>query len=141
MDIAASAMAAGTHSSGAAPSSRQCREEPEYEYLTSASEISGLHNGDCGGLPPVTCDTVPSRVGFYVGVPGGKVNILGDYSSGHSKQKNCICTCVLFRTVFEIELFHYTVHCTLYRRATRRVLTRVAKCINVDSGIFENVLY
>jgi hypothetical protein len=28
----------------------------------------------------------------------------------------------------------------LYRRATRYVLTRVAKCIDVDSGIFENVL-
>jgi hypothetical protein len=26
------------------------------------------------------------------------------------------------------------------RRATRRVLTRVAKCIDVDGGIFENVL-
>jgi hypothetical protein len=34
----------------------------------------------------------------------------------------------------------YTVHCTLYRRATRRVLTRVVKCIDVDGGIFENVL-
>ena len=27
------------------------------------------------------------------------------------------------------------------RRATRHVLTRVAKCIDVDGGIFENVLY
>jgi hypothetical protein len=27
-----------------------------------------------------------------------------------------------------------------YRRATRRVLTRVAKCIHIDGGIFENVL-
>jgi hypothetical protein len=55
--------------------------------------------------------------------------------------KNCICTCVLFRTVSEIEPFHCTVHCTLYRRATRHVLTRVAECIDVDGGIFENVLY
>jgi hypothetical protein len=30
---------------------------------------------------------------------------------------------------------------SLYRVATRHVLTRVAKCIDVDSGIFENVLY
>jgi hypothetical protein len=60
---------AGTHSSGAAPSPRQRREEPEYEYLTRASEISGLHNGDCGGLAPVTCDTVQFRVGFYIGCP------------------------------------------------------------------------
>jgi hypothetical protein len=27
-----------------------------------------------------------------------------------------------------------------FRRATRHVLTRVAKCIDVDGGIFENVL-
>jgi hypothetical protein len=27
------------------------------------------------------------------------------------------------------------------RRATRHVLTRVAKCTDVDGGIFENVLY
>jgi hypothetical protein len=47
---------------------------------------------------------------------------------------------VLFRAVSEIELFHCTVHCTLYRR-TRHVLTRVAKCIVVDGGIFEYVLY
>jgi hypothetical protein len=51
--------------------------------------------------------------------------------------KMCMCTCVLFRTVSPIELFH----CTLYRQATRHVLTRVAKCIVVDGGIFENVLY
>jgi hypothetical protein len=55
--------------------------------------------------------------------------------------KSCICTCVLFRTVSELELFHCTVHCTLYRRATHHVFTRVAKCIDVDGGIFENVLY
>jgi hypothetical protein len=54
--------------------------------------------------------------------------------------KKCICTCVLLRTVSEIELFHCTIHCTLYRRATRHVLTRVAKCTDVDGGIFETVL-
>jgi hypothetical protein len=30
---------------------------------------------------------------------------------------------------------------SLYRRATRHVLTRVAKCIDADGGIFVNVLY
>jgi hypothetical protein len=30
---------------------------------------------------------------------------------------------------------------SLYRRATRHVLTRIAKCADVDGGIFENVLY
>jgi hypothetical protein len=44
------------------------------------------------------------------------------HSIGHSKQK-VLYTCVLFRTVSEIELFY----CTVYRRATRHVLTRVAK--------------
>jgi hypothetical protein len=51
--------------------------------------------------------------------------------------KMCTCICVLLRTVSEIEL----LHCTLYRRATRHVLTRVAKCTDVNGGIFENVLY
>jgi hypothetical protein len=45
-------------------------------------------------------------------------------------------TCVLFRTVSQIQLFH----CTLYRRATRHVLTRVAKCIDVDGGIFKKCI-
>jgi hypothetical protein len=49
-------------------------------------------------------------------VPGGKVNILGRHSIGHSKQKECICTCVLFRTVSEIELFHCTVPKLLIRK-------------------------
>jgi hypothetical protein len=55
--------------------------------------------------------------------------------------KNSICTCVPFRTVSETELFHCTVHCTLFRRVTRHGLTRVAKCTDVGGGIFENVLY
>jgi hypothetical protein len=46
------------------------------------------------------------KIGMYIqDVPGGKVNNLGGYSSGHSKQKNFISTCVLFRTVSEIEPF------------------------------------
>jgi hypothetical protein len=44
--------------------------------------------------------------------------------------------CVLFRKISEIELFH----CTLYRRTTRHVVTRVAKFIDVDGGIFENTV-
>jgi hypothetical protein len=39
------------------------------------------------------------------GVPGGKVSILWGHSIGHSKQKNFIWTCVLFRTVSVIEPF------------------------------------
>jgi hypothetical protein len=48
--------------------------------------------------------------------------------------EKCIYICVLFQKVSEIELFHCTVHCTLYRRTTRHVLTRVAKCIDVILG-------
>jgi hypothetical protein len=58
---------------------------------------------------------------------------------------NCIHTCVVLRTASEIELFHIITrikeHQIALRRATRHVLTRVAKCIDVDNGIFENVLY
>jgi hypothetical protein len=61
-------------------------------------------------------------------VSWGKVNILEGHGIGLSKQKKkCICTCVLFRAVSEIELFHCTI---LYTRATRHVLIRVAKCIS-----------
>jgi hypothetical protein len=48
--------------------------------------------------------------------PGGKVSILGGHSIGHSKQKKCICTCVLFQTVSEIELFHCTLPKLLIRK-------------------------
>jgi hypothetical protein len=33
-----------------------------------------------------------------------------------------------------------SMYSTLYRRATRHVLRRVAKCTDVHGGIFENVL-
>jgi hypothetical protein len=49
-------------------------------------------------------------------VPGGKVNILGGYSTGLILSKMCICTCVLFRAVSVIELFHCTVPKLLVRR-------------------------
>jgi hypothetical protein len=49
-------------------------------------------------------------------VPGGKVNILGGHSIGHSKHKKCICTCVLFRTVSQVELFHCTIPKLLIRK-------------------------
>jgi hypothetical protein len=49
-------------------------------------------------------------------VPGGEVSILGGHSIGHSKQKKCICTCVLLWTVSETELFHCTVPKLLVRK-------------------------
>jgi hypothetical protein len=43
------------------------------------------------------------------------------------------------------ELFHVIAHVKerqgAIRRAVRYVLTRVAKCTDVDGGIFQNVLY
>jgi hypothetical protein len=42
---------------------------------------------------------------YIQGVPGGKDNILGVNSIGHSKQKYFIWTCVLFRTVSKIKPF------------------------------------
>jgi hypothetical protein len=39
-------------------------------------------------------------------VSGGKVSVLGGHNIGHSKKKKKKCTCVLFRTVSEIQLFH-----------------------------------
>jgi hypothetical protein len=36
---------------------------------------------------------------------------------------------------------HIKEHQDALRQATRHVLTQVAKCIYVDGGIFENVLY
>jgi hypothetical protein len=69
--------------------------------------------------------------------PGGKVNILGDHSIGHSKQKLYMYMCPIPKGFSFIELFHSTVHV----QATRHVFTRVANCIDVDGGIFGNVLY
>jgi hypothetical protein len=34
-----------------------------------------------------------------------------------------------------------SLYSTLYTRGTRHVLTRVAKCIDVAGGIFENILH
>jgi hypothetical protein len=47
-----------------------------------------------------------------------------------------VCMCVLFRTVSEIEIFQGSAVV-----ATRHVITRVTKCIDVDGGIFEHILY
>jgi len=56
---------------------------------------------------------------FYIlyiqGVPGGKVNILGGHSIGHSKQK-CLYERVLFRMVSETELFECTTAKLLIRK-------------------------
>jgi hypothetical protein len=66
-------------------------------------------------------------------VPGGKVSILGGHSIGHSNQKHCMYICPIPNGFRDRPISLYS---TLYRRATR-----LAKCIDVDGGIFGNVLY
>jgi hypothetical protein len=77
------------------------------------------------------------KIVYIKGVPRGKFNILGVTVSVILRKKSVY----VHVSYSETELFYYTVHCTLYRRATLHVLTRLAKCIDVDGGIFENVLY
>jgi hypothetical protein len=60
--------------------------------------------------------SAPSVAQTIQRVLGGKVNIVGGHAIGYSKQKKCICTCVLFRTVSEIELFHCTVSKLVMRK-------------------------
>ena len=55
-------------------------------------------------------------IAYIQGVSGGNVNILGSHSIGHSKQKMFIWTCVLFRTVSEVELFECTNSKLLIRK-------------------------
>jgi hypothetical protein len=71
---------------------------------------------------------------FIQSVPGGKGNILGGHSIGHAKQKVCVYVCPIPNGFRDTAI-------SLYRRATRHVLTRAAKCIDVAGGIFGNVLY
>jgi hypothetical protein len=55
-----------------------------------------------------TCMSLQQRcIKYKQNVPGGKVNIWEVIVSAILSKK-CVCTCVLFRTVSEIELFHCT---------------------------------
>jgi hypothetical protein len=66
--------------------------------------------------------------------PEGKFNIPRGHSIGHRKQKK------VYMYVCPIPNGFRGRAISLYRRATRHVLTRVAKCIDVDVGFFLNVL-
>jgi hypothetical protein len=48
----------------------------------------------------------------YTDCPMRKRSIFWEVIVSALLSKKCICTCVLFRTVSEIQLFHCTVHCT-----------------------------
>jgi hypothetical protein len=69
----------------------------------------------------------------------GKVSILGGHSNGHFKQESVYVYMCPILNGFRNRAI--SLQSTLYRRATRHVHTRDAMCIDVDSGIFENVLY
>jgi hypothetical protein len=76
------------------------------KFLSSSATCGCLRRTQVHGVSELVA-------GIYKVCTGGNVNILGGHSIGHSEQNNIyICTCVLFRTVSEIELFHFTVHCT-----------------------------
>jgi hypothetical protein len=78
-------------------------------------------------------------------VPRGKVSILGGHSTSHFQQKTKIICGFQDKAVIlskkkkmymmsKIKLFQ----CTDEKHA---ITSRVAKCIDVDGGIFENVLH
>jgi hypothetical protein len=67
-------------------------------------------------------------------VPRGKVSILGDHSFGHSKQNKCICTCVLFRTVSEIQLFHCPVPKSLIRKEILQIVSNTGVYYSSDKS-------
>jgi hypothetical protein len=62
-------------------------------------------------------------------VPGGKVNIVVGHSIAHSKKKKVYMYMCPIPNGFRDRII--LVYSTLYT-----VLTRVAKCIDVDGGIF-----
>jgi hypothetical protein len=69
------------------------------------------------GLPVVKTDyCFFGNIVTVQNVPGGTDNVLRGNIIGNSKQKIYICTCVLFRTISEIELVHCTVPKLLIRR-------------------------
>jgi hypothetical protein len=71
---------------------------------------------------------------YIQGVPGGKLNILGGHRDGHSKQNVYMYMCPIPNSFRDRAI-------SLYSRAARHVLTQVTKCLDVDGGLFENVLY
>jgi hypothetical protein len=87
--------------------------------------------------------TVSSIAQIIQGVPGRKVNILRLHSIGHSKQIVVYYVCPIpndFRGRAMDVIACISKRQDALRRATRHVLTRAAKCIDVEGGIFESVL-
>jgi hypothetical protein len=78
---------------------------------------------------------------IYTECPGRKGHsILGGNIIGHSKQKLHMCVCPIPNGFRNRAISRYNSLDGL-KRATRHILTRVAKCIVVGSGILKNVSY
>ena len=86
-------------------------------HLTHCFEMSppAAVVNDCISTVCILCLPQSWRILFILGVPGGKVYILGGQCIGHSKQKT-VWTCVLFRTLSEIEAFECTTAKLLIRK-------------------------
>jgi hypothetical protein len=86
------------------------------------------------------CRPYGKYCGHIQNVPGGKVNILGCHSIGHSRQKVCMYMCLIPNSFQDSTLCSSLDVCPdALRLAIHRVLKRVAKFIDVDGVIFENV--
>jgi hypothetical protein len=97
------------------------------EEISRASALSGI------SFYFMVCLMTLSVTETIQNVPEGKINIPGGHSISLSKQKVHMYMCPIPNGFRDTAI-------SLYRRATRHALTRVAKCIDVDGGIFENVI-
>jgi hypothetical protein len=92
-----------------------------YVFERNSTLIVKPYSSSLESLMGLIPDVVPRKVHIQV-VPGGK----RDYNVGRSKQ-NYTCTCVLFRTVSEIELYHYS-----YRNVDKKKVLRAVS----NAGIY-----
>jgi hypothetical protein len=79
-------------------------------------------------------------IALIQGVPGGAARILGGDSIGHSKQKCYMYMCPIPNGFRDAAISQYSTLCTVQTSNTP-CPHRVAKCTDVDGGIFENILY
>jgi hypothetical protein len=108
----------------------------ELEEDSGTGEDSPTSSGSPSLSPQPYHEDIWAKVSIC-SVPGGKVNILGGHSIGHSKQNSVYIHGTYSerfpRYCYSYFTVQFTVRC--------HIMTRVAKCIGVDDGIFENVLY
>jgi hypothetical protein len=95
---------------------------------------------------PITRNLFSSKIICFIqDITEGEVSILGGHSIDHCKQEKNVYVHVYVPNGFRGRAMDVIARIkkrqNALRRATRHVFTRVAKCIDVDSGIFKNVLY